>query len=118
MERVVAGGDAGRRGGIRRVLYQHFINVGWWRYAVAISVGGWVCEGGSGGRATRDRSPIEITVYLEGFTFTRKDFRWNDSVKSNIYCLRLRFLIHFQQHCLFMYLLAYVVPPEMIKRKT
>lgn len=114
MERVVVGGGAGRhQTRTLSTLYQ-------WRVVEAFSCdfGGWVCEDGSGGRATGDRSPIEITVYLEGFTFTRKDFRWDDSVKSNIYCLRLRFLIHFRQHCLFMYLLAYVVPPEIIKRKT
>lgn len=48
------------RGGIRRVLYQHIINT--WRVVEAFSCdfGGWVYEDGSGGRATGDRSPIEI----------------------------------------------------------
>lgn len=42
-----------------------------------------MCEDGSGGRATGDRSPIEITVKLAGFTFTEYDFRWDDSIKSS-----------------------------------
>lgn len=111
---------AGMWGGIRRVLYQQIINT--WRVVKACSCDFWWVDG-SGGRATGDRSPIEITVKLAGFTFAEYDdsvkSSMNHSVKNNYLLFKAPFCnIYFRRHSFLMYLFAYVVPLEMIKRKT